>query len=90
VTGTAALPTGAWTHLAVTYDGANMRLYVNGVLVRTTARAGAMIATDGVLHIGGNQVWGGEFFGGVMDEIRIYNRALSVSEIQADMTTPIQ
>ena len=90
VTGTAALAVGTWTHLAVTYDGANMRLYVNGILVRTTARTGAMIATDGVLHIGGNQVWGGEFFSGLIDDMRIYNRALSAAEIQTDMTTAIR
>ena len=90
VTGTAALAVGTWTHLAVTYDGANMRMYVNGVLVRTAARTGAIIPTDGVLHIGGNQVWGGEFFGGLIDELRVYNRALSAAEIQTDMSTPIR
>ena len=88
-TGTAKLAANAWTHLAVSYDGANMRVYVNGVLVRTVARSGAIIATNGSLHIGGNAVWGGEFFSGLIDEVRIYNRALSGEEIQTDMTTAI-
>jgi hypothetical protein len=88
-TGTSVLPANAWTHLAVTYDGTNMRLYVNGVLVRDVLRAGTIMATTGPLHIGGNQVWGGEFFAGLIDEVRIYNRALSAAEIGADMTTPI-
>jgi len=85
VTGTAALPVNAWTHLASTYDGANMRLYVNGTLVRTVARTGAIDVTTGPLRIGGNVPWGGEFFAGLIDEVRVYNRALSATEVAADM-----
>jgi hypothetical protein len=73
----------------VTYDGASMRMYVNGALVRTAARTGAIVAEDGALHIGGNEVWGGEWFSGLIDEVRIYNRALSATEIAGDMATPI-
>ena len=40
------------------------------------------------LRIGGNTVWG-EYFTGLIDEVRIYGRALSRAEIQTDMTTPI-
>src|SRR5262249_17320674 len=89
VTGTAAVPLNAWTHLAVTFDGAALRLYVNGTLVSTTALSGAMMTSTGALRIGGNSVWG-EYFKGLIDEVRIYNRALGPSEIQADMGTPIQ
>jgi hypothetical protein len=86
VTGTAVMPSNVWTHLAMAYDGAAMRLYVNGVLVRSVARTGAILVTDGPLHIGGNEVWGGEFFQGLIDEVRIYNRALTQAEIAADMS----
>jgi beta-lactam-binding protein with PASTA domain len=85
ITGTAVLPTNAWTHLATTYDGTTMRLFVNGVQVRSVLRSGAILATDGPLHIGGNEVWGGEFFSGLIDEVRVYNRALTGAEIAADM-----
>jgi hypothetical protein len=40
------------------------------------------------LRIGGNSIWG-EYFSGAIDEVRIYNRALSAAEIAADMNTPI-
>jgi hydrogenase maturation factor HypE len=79
--GTAALPTYAWTHLAFTYDGAAMRMFVNGVQVSTTALTGVMPIGAGALRIGGNGVWG-EYFRGAIDEVRIYNRALSAAEIQ--------
>jgi hypothetical protein len=87
--GTAVVPTSAWTHLAYTYDGANMRMYVNGVLVRTVARTGNITPSTGPLRIGGNQLWG-EYFTGVIDDVRVYNRALTLAEVQADMNTPVQ
>ena len=44
--------------------------------------------STGSLGIGGNAVWG-EYFKGLIDEVRVYNRALSAGEIQTDMVTPI-
>ncbi len=86
--GTAGLPLNAWTHLAGTYDGTTLRLYVNGVQVTQTAVTGALTNSASPLRIGGNNVWG-EYFAGIIDEVRIYRRALSPSEIQADMTAPV-
>jgi hypothetical protein len=86
--GTAALPLNAWSHLAATYDGAALRLYVGGALVRTVAVTGSMPATAGVLRLGGNDVWN-EWFQGLIDEVRIYDRALSEAEIQQDLAAPI-
>jgi hypothetical protein len=40
------------------------------------------------LRIGGNSVWG-EYFSGLIDEVRVYNRALTATQIQTDMTTAI-
>ena len=84
----AALASNTWTHLAATYDGANLRLYVNGTQVATRAVTGSMRASTGALRIGGNSTWG-EWFGGLIDDVRIYNRALTPSEVQADMNTPV-
>jgi glucose/arabinose dehydrogenase len=86
--GTAQLPVNAWSHLAATYDGAVLRLFVNGVQVSTRATTGAMAASSGPLRIGGNAVWP-EWFQGLIDEVRVYDRALSAAEIQTDMNTPI-
>jgi hypothetical protein len=49
---------------------------------------GSIIPTTGVLTIGGNSIWG-EYFAGQIDEVRIYNRALTAGEIQTDMATPV-
>ena len=88
IAGPSALPLNTWSHLAGTYDGATLRLYLNGVLVASQAVTGAMVSSTGALRIGGNGVWG-EYFTGRIDEVRIYNRALSAAEIQRDMTTPV-
>jgi hypothetical protein len=86
--GTAAVALNTWTHLATTYDGTTLRMFVNGVEVSNRAVGGNIRTSTGVVRIGGNGVWG-EYFSGLIDDVKIYNRALSASEIQADMNTAV-
>jgi hypothetical protein len=86
--GRTSLVAGSWTHLAATYDGTWQRLYINGVEVAQQMQTGLIASSSGDLSIGGDSVWK-QYFQGRIDEVRIYNRALSASEIQADMDTPI-
>ena len=86
--GPTTLPLNTWSHVATTYDGANLRLFVNGAQVSSRALTGSMIQSTNPLRVGGNAVWG-EYFSGLIDEVRIYNRALTASEIQADMASPV-
>ena len=51
---TAALALNTWTHLATTYDGATLRIFVNGVQTNTLAVSGAIKTSTGALRIGGN------------------------------------
>ena len=84
----ASLPANTWTHLAATYDGAVVRLYVNGALSGSTPATASMPVSTGAFRIGGNTVWD-EFFGGLIDDLRLYDRALSAGEVQADMAAPV-
>ena len=68
------LPVNVWSHVAVTYDGANLRLYVNGSQVSSRSQSGTIQVTTSPLRIGGNSVYG-EYFQGYIDEARIYSRA---------------
>ena len=86
--GTGKLSTNAWTHLAGTYDGITVRLYVNGVQVSSRAQTGQIAISTNPLQIGGDSAYG-QYFPGTIDEIRVYQRALSAAEIQHDMNTPI-
>ena len=56
---------------------------------RRRATTGTLQRTDGPLWIGGNQPYG-EYFHGVIDEVRIYDRTLSPSAVRAEMSTPIR
>jgi hypothetical protein len=80
----ANVPLGKWTHLAATYGAARLRLYVNGDEVASVPSGGRLRRSSGPLRIGGNSV-GGDWFKGVIDEVRIYRRALSRKEILRDM-----
>jgi hypothetical protein len=85
--GTSVLTLNTWTFLTGTYDGTTMRLYVNGSQVSTKSKTGNITTTTDPLRLGGD--WSGEMFTGLIDNVRIYNRALSASEITSDMNTPI-
>ena len=87
--GPSAVPINTWTHLAGTYDAVNgQSLYLNGVQVAHSTNTGSMVISTGPLRFGGNSIFG-EFFLGTIDDVRVYNRALSQPEIQADMNTPV-
>ena len=73
----------AWHFIAATYDGAAMKLYVDGVLETTFSVSGNIRPTDLDLRLGCNSYTGGGCFRGLIDEVEIYNRALSAGEIQA-------
>jgi hypothetical protein len=88
LSGGSRLAANTWTHLAATYDGAMQRLYVNGAEVASRAQSGQIGVSTGPLRIGGNGVWG-EYFQGRIDEVRVYGRALTPAQIQADMGAPI-
>ena len=75
-------PLHTWTHIALTDDGAHSRLYVDGKLV-DTGEAVPIPSTDGDLVIGGNKAFS-SFFDGKIDEVRVYNRVLDETELQAD------
>ena len=71
----AALPANQWSHLAFTYNGATMRLYVNGVEVADQPQTGDGVTANRV-EDRWQPVWG-EWFAGLIDEVRVYNRALT-------------
>src|SRR5205807_2634282 len=81
----AAVPTNTWTHVAVTYDGTTLRLYVNATQVASAAASGSLPPTTQAFWFG--QPWYSTWAGG-LDEIRIYRSAISASAVTADMGRP--
>ena len=67
---------------------ATLRFYVNGTQVSSVARTGSILTSTNPLQIGSDSIYG-QYFNGLIDEVRIYNTALSAAQIQTDMATPV-
>ena len=81
--GTAPVQLQVWYHVVMTYDGSALRLTVNGSPDGSLAVTGPIVSTSQPLLIGGI-ISGPWNFNGLIDEVSIYNRALSLSEIQSN------
>ena len=86
--GTAALAVNTWTFLAETFNGSTLALYVNGTQVSSLAQTGNILTSTDPLSIGGDSIYG-QFFQGLIDEVRVYNVALTAAQIHTDMNTPV-
>jgi ribosomal protein L40E len=78
-----------WTLVAGVYDGSTMKLYVNGKLRLSEPQSGDIIANSYPLDIGARKNTAGnlqsiEFWNGTIDEVKIYNRALTSDEVYDD------
>ncbi|MFH1294603.1 MAG: DUF2341 domain-containing protein [Candidatus Aenigmatarchaeota archaeon] len=83
------VPTGQWSHLAITFDGANINFYIDGNNVGTKERAGSL-SNDGSLPVlgcyagsSGGTTCTNSPFNGTMDNVRVWNRSLSATEINS-------
>ena len=86
VTSKTALEAGKWYHLAGTYDGTRLKIYVNGKLEAEEAYTGLLRSDHAPIHLGGGKLsgtdWGNQFTAnGTIDEVAIWDRALSADEI---------
>jgi len=87
----APLPINTWTHVATTFDGQVVKLYMNGQEENTLVIQGTIRNSQTGLLIGALYTWGGIFqhLSGMMDEIRIWNYARSPQEINDFMYTEL-
>ena len=77
--------TNKWYHIAGTYQANNnIKIYVNGVLEKTTSIGVTRGTNPNNFSIGQSLIFPGRFFNGTIDEVKIYNRALSAEEIEAE------
>jgi hypothetical protein len=85
IDGPAVLPTGSWQHVAVTQAGATGQLYVNGVAVATNANLSLTPSSLGntTQNYLGKSQWADPYLNGLLDDFRIYAKALSAPEMLA-------
>ncbi|MGO4818211.1 LamG-like jellyroll fold domain-containing protein [Flavobacterium sp. W22_SRS_FP1] len=77
-----ALEKKQWYNVAATYDGANIKLYQNGSMVKSIALTGNITTDPSLLTIGKNPSAKNKYFKGKIDEVRVFNTALTESELQ--------
>ena len=82
-----AISANQWIHIVVLRDGSNARFYLNGV--EDTSKAYSFTPTDKghTLKLGDLDANAARYFNGLIDEVRIYNRALSIEEVRGNMFT---
>ena len=80
--------TEVWHHVVGTYDGSSIKLYVDSILKISQSASGSLATSSTSLYIGNKPLssYSGDFFKGSIDEVRIYNRALTIQEINNTMT----
>lgn len=85
-----ALPTDAWSHLAISYDGDTFRFYINGQEVGAKKIGKPRTPNNHALAFGRREDnhGGGLHFTGVLDEIRLYDRALDIATIRQRFGNP--
>jgi len=81
--GTTQLVTGEWAHLAMVYDGAELRGYVNGELDLTLPATGNIATSDEELRIGRGDPAG--YFAGTIDELGLFRAALTEDQVKEIM-----
>jgi len=79
--GTTTIQKNQWYHLVGIYDGAYVRIYVNGVLETSVAYSEGIRISTIPIQIGKDQT-STDYFDGNIDDVRIYNRALSAAEVK--------
>ena len=84
----AALPAGVWSHVAATFDGARVQLYVDGRAVATVPAPGALASGRGPLLLGTDGS-ADHALRGQVDELRVYDRALTPAQVAADRDRPV-
>jgi hypothetical protein len=81
IRGNTVLSTGQWYHVAATWDGSTVKIYVNGQLDNApgASRSGAIGADTRPLYIGGRA--SADYFDGMIRDVRLYNRPLTAAEL---------
>jgi predicted ribosomally synthesized peptide with SipW-like signal peptide len=80
LTASQPIPDQTWTHVAGTYDGSDVKLYIDGTIEKTGGGAGDIDTSSGEARIG-DYIRDGYSFQGQIDDVRIYDRALSEAEV---------
>jgi Concanavalin A-like lectin/glucanases superfamily len=83
-----ALALNQWSYLTVVFTGSQVQFSVNGTLVTTKSLGATVTARGNTLRMGADAS-PDQYFKGLLDDVRLYNRTLTSTEIQTDMNTGV-
>lgn len=81
----ANIAVGSWYHLAIAYKDGEQRIYVNGVSLANDNEPGTLTLNNDKFQVGQDQGFGNRFFDGSIDEVRVFDRFLSQSDVASIM-----
>jgi hypothetical protein len=84
VTSNTGLPAGVWSHVAITHDGNQYNIYVNGEADNSISEDTGVSQSDNQLVVGANDARNGRFFSGELDNVRLYDRSRTLIEIRSN------
>ncbi len=82
---TTTISTGVWTHVAATYDGSNIRMYVGGTLASTQSAPGSLASSSFGINVGSDTSSAGRHFDGGIQDVQMWSGALSQAQIAAQV-----
>lgn len=88
VIGTTTPEEDRWYHVAGTYDGSHLCIYVDGMLDGSVAHSGSLLASNSSLDIGRRAIANDRYFAGSISDVRIYDYALTSEEVAAIVPEP--
>ncbi|HKR81412.1 MAG TPA: LamG domain-containing protein [Candidatus Saccharimonadales bacterium] len=83
-----ALTVGTWAHIAMTYDGTNLKLYKDGTIAASTTSSGTVATGDAFWVAGWNTV-SPYPTNVVVDDVRVFSTALTAAQVTLAMNTPV-
>lgn len=76
------IPLNTWVHVAATYDGEKVIFYIDGELEMESPQTGTLLTTDNPLYIGASQFWDPRFIDGLLDDVVLFNVALTQDQVR--------
>lgn len=80
-TGTTPLPLNTWSHIAITYQSGTQKIYVNGIEDASATYTGTLPQNTNPLYIGVDYNYPSRTFEGMIDEVKVFDRALNATEV---------
>lgn len=77
----AAIRANNWYHIAITYKNGQQRIYIDGEIMGSQAYTGQLAVNNDALQIGQDQFFSGRYFHGAIDEVQLYNQALTNAQV---------